>query len=189
MVAEVRERFGVSEAYRNVFSPPTQPAAEPPRSRCSSGSRGSGTRGRTAGAKRLSCRTVLVFLLPSTGLQTARSSGPIVPKAERTPQPPKGFRTGERRTGSRLSEASRGRVRQTGRGAIRVEGTRPGVWYPPEPLWWGADDYAMVGDAERGAILRLASGSKGGRSTPPEFLRWASTRSSPRARSSWPCLM
>ena len=29
MVAEVRERFGVSEAYRNVFSPPTQPAAEP----------------------------------------------------------------------------------------------------------------------------------------------------------------
>jgi len=29
MVAEVRERFGVSEAYRNLFSPPTQPAAEP----------------------------------------------------------------------------------------------------------------------------------------------------------------
>jgi hypothetical protein len=34
----------------------------------------------------------------------------------------------------------------------------PGGWeFPSEPLWWGADDYELVVDAERGAILRLAS--------------------------------
>ncbi|MDP9457271.1 MAG: hypothetical protein M3Q60_16165, partial [Actinomycetota bacterium] len=29
--------------------------------------------------------------------------------------------------------------------------------YPPEPLWWGADEYEAVVDAERGVLLRLAS--------------------------------
>lgn len=51
-----------------------------------------------------------------------------------------------------------GRVLHAGRKALRVEATMPGEWeYPPEPLWWDADDYELVVDAERGAILRLAS--------------------------------
>ncbi|MDQ4127987.1 MAG: hypothetical protein M3151_08595 [Actinomycetota bacterium] len=55
-----------------------------------------------------------------------------------------------------------GRIRKAGREAIRVEGTMPGGWeYPPEPLWWGADDYELVVDAERGTILRLASRLEG----------------------------
>jgi hypothetical protein len=38
----------------------------------------------------------------------------------------------------------------------------PGEWeYPPEPLWWGADDYDLVVDAERGVILHLASRLEG----------------------------
>ena len=51
-----------------------------------------------------------------------------------------------------------GRTRAAGREAIRLEAVKPGGWeYPPEPLWWGADDYELLVDAERGLILRLAS--------------------------------
>ena len=51
-----------------------------------------------------------------------------------------------------------GRVRQADREAIRVEATKPSGWdYPPEPLRWGADDYEILIDAERGVLLRLAS--------------------------------
>ena len=40
--------------------------------------------------------------------------------------------------------------------------TKPGGWETiPEPLWWGADDYELVVDAERGTILRLASRLEG----------------------------
>lgn len=37
--------------------------------------------------------------------------------------------------------------------------TMPGEWeYAPEPMWWwGADDYELVVDAERGTILRLTA--------------------------------
>jgi hypothetical protein len=50
------------------------------------------------------------------------------------------------------------RIRHAGREALRVEATKPGGWETiPEPLWWGADDYELVVDAERGVILRLAS--------------------------------
>ena len=39
-----------------------------------------------------------------------------------------------------------------------MEAVKPGGWdSPPEPLWWGADDYELVIDAERGVLLRLAS--------------------------------
>lgn len=49
-------------------------------------------------------------------------------------------------------------VLHAGREAIRVEATMPGEWgFVPEPLWWGADDYEIVVDAERGVVLRLAS--------------------------------
>ena len=61
-----------------------------------------------------------------------------------------------------LSMRAVGRARQAGREAIRVEATKPRGWdYPPEPLWWGADDYELVVDAERGVILRLASRLRG----------------------------
>jgi hypothetical protein len=54
------------------------------------------------------------------------------------------------------------RVRHAGREALRVEAKMPGEWeYPPEPLWWGADDYDLVVDAERGVILHLASRLEG----------------------------
>ncbi len=45
-----------------------------------------------------------------------------------------------------------------GRDAIRLRGVplEEGE-YPPEPLWWGADEYEAVVDAERGVLLRLAS--------------------------------
>ena len=45
-----------------------------------------------------------------------------------------------------------------GRAAIRLKGVPLEEWeYPPEPLWWGADGYEAVVDAERGVLLRLAS--------------------------------
>lgn len=49
-------------------------------------------------------------------------------------------------------------VSWSGRDAIRLRGTTLEEWqYPPEPLWWGADEYEAVVDAERGVLLRLAS--------------------------------
>ena len=51
-----------------------------------------------------------------------------------------------------------GPVRQAGREAIRLDATMSGAWkYVAEPLWWDADDYEPVVDAERGVVLRLAS--------------------------------
>ena len=29
--------------------------------------------------------------------------------------------------------------------------------YDPEPLWWGADEYEVLVDSERGVLLRCAS--------------------------------
>lgn len=57
-----------------------------------------------------------------------------------------------------LELRSAGRTQVAGREAIRVQAVKPGGWdYPPEPLWWGADDYELLVDAERGVILSLAS--------------------------------
>lgn len=54
------------------------------------------------------------------------------------------------------------RFRHAGREALSVEATKPGGWeLTSEPLWWGADDYELVVDAERGVILRLASRLEG----------------------------
>ena len=53
-------------------------------------------------------------------------------------------------------------VRWAGREAIRLRGVPSDEWeYPPEPLWWGADEYEAVVDAERGILLRLASRLQG----------------------------
>ncbi len=49
-------------------------------------------------------------------------------------------------------------VSWAGRDAVRLKGVLVEEWeYPPEPLWWGADEYEAVVDAERGVLLRLAS--------------------------------
>ena len=49
-------------------------------------------------------------------------------------------------------------VSWAGREAARLWGVPVGEWeYPPEPLWWGADEHEAVVDAERGVLLRLAS--------------------------------
>jgi hypothetical protein len=52
-----------------------------------------------------------------------------------------------------------GRTLVAGREATVVEAVKPGGWgnHLPEPLWWGADDYELAVDDERGVLLRLAS--------------------------------
>ena len=48
------------------------------------------------------------------------------------------------------------------REAVRLRGVPVEEWEgPPEPLWWGADEYEAVMDAERGVSLRLASRLRG----------------------------
>jgi hypothetical protein len=42
-----------------------------------------------------------------------------------------------------------------GREAVLLRGVPVENWeYPPEPLWWEADEYEIVVDAERGVLLR-----------------------------------
>ena len=51
-----------------------------------------------------------------------------------------------------------GRTRKAGREAVRL--VRVPVKereYEPDPLWWGADEYEVLVDTERGVILRCAS--------------------------------
>ena len=48
--------------------------------------------------------------------------------------------------------------RWSGQEAVRLKGVPVEEWeYQPEPLWWGADEYETVVDAEKGILLRLAS--------------------------------
>lgn len=52
----------------------------------------------------------------------------------------------------------KGYVRRAGREAVRLVGAPVEEWEaPPEPLWWGADEYEVVVDTERGILLRCAS--------------------------------
>ena len=58
----------------------------------------------------------------------------------------------------RLDLVVEGSVRWADREAFRLRGVPVEEWeYPPEPLWWGADEYEAVVDADRGVVLRLAS--------------------------------
>ncbi len=58
----------------------------------------------------------------------------------------------------RLDLVAEGPVTWAGREAVRLRGVPVEEWGgPPEPLWWGADEYEAVVDAERGVVLRLAS--------------------------------
>jgi hypothetical protein len=51
-----------------------------------------------------------------------------------------------------------GTTRKAGREAIRLVGVPVEEWeYFPEPLWWGADEYEVLVDSERGVLLRCAS--------------------------------
>jgi hypothetical protein len=55
-----------------------------------------------------------------------------------------------------------GPVTWAGREAVRLVGVPvEELEYPPEPLWWGADEYEVVVDAERGVLLRTASRLRG----------------------------
>ncbi len=58
----------------------------------------------------------------------------------------------------RLDLVAEDPVTWAGREAVRLVGVPVAEWeYPPEPLWWGADEYEAVVDAERGVLLRCAS--------------------------------
>ena len=62
----------------------------------------------------------------------------------------------------RLDLETEGPVSWAGRQAVRLKGVPVEEWEgPPEPLWWGADEYEAVVDAERGVLLRLASRLEG----------------------------
>ena len=57
-----------------------------------------------------------------------------------------------------LDLQAEGPVTWAEREAVRLVGMPVEEWEgPPEPLWWGADEYEAVVDAERGVLLRLAS--------------------------------
>jgi hypothetical protein len=61
-----------------------------------------------------------------------------------------------------LDLMAEGPVMWAGRKAFCLRGVPVEEWeYPPEPLWWGADEYEAVVDAERGVVLRLASRLEG----------------------------
>jgi hypothetical protein len=51
-----------------------------------------------------------------------------------------------------------GKTSKAGREAIRLVGVPVEEWeHFPEPLWWGADEYEVLVDAQRGVLLRCAS--------------------------------
>ena len=58
----------------------------------------------------------------------------------------------------RLDLYVEGKTRKAGREAIRLVGVPVEEWeYFPEPVWWGADEYEVLVDTERGVLLRCAS--------------------------------
>jgi hypothetical protein len=63
----------------------------------------------------------------------------------------------------RLELRVEGELTWAGREAVRLVGIPPSVEqeWNPDPLWWGADEYEVVVDAERGVLLRTASRLKG----------------------------
>jgi len=65
---------------------------------------------------------------------------------------------------SRLDLTVDGPVSWAGREAVRLVGVPGAGWDPgwdPDPLSWGADEYEVVADAERGVLLRCASRLEG----------------------------
>lgn len=166
---EVRKRFSGSKLYRRVFGPTGPRTSEPSWQEREDFERiwrvwherpdrwrqeiepsdGSGTEYRVVDGK------AFWSYSPRDGAYAATTEGSFSPEFEIAYLfDPYGGAPGLDELEMRIA----GRVRQAGREAIRVEATMPGEWkYPPEPLWWGADDYELLIDAERGLILRLAS--------------------------------
>jgi hypothetical protein len=73
-----------------------------------------------------------------------------------------------------------------GRQAVRMVGVPGEEWdwgWDPDPLSWGADEYEVVVDAERGVLLRCASRLGAKTSTPWRSKRSTSTSASPRTPS------
>ena len=65
---------------------------------------------------------------------------------------------------SRLDLRVEGPVSWAGREAVRLVGVPGAGWdwgWDPDPLSWGADEYEVVVDAERGVLLRCASRLRG----------------------------
>ena len=63
-----------------------------------------------------------------------------------------------------LDLAVEGTVVWAGREAVRLRGVPGGRWdweWEADPLYWGADEYEAVVDAERGVLLRCASRLRG----------------------------
>lgn len=166
---EVRGRFSATEAYRRSFGPPRSRAAEPSQHERGNFERiwrvwhekpdrwrqeielsgGSGTEYRVVDGK------ATWIYSPEIGARAATTEGKFGPEFEIAylfdPY-------GGAPVLDDLEMRVVGRIRQAGREAVRVEATMLGEWkYPPDPLMWGADDYELVVDAERGVILRSAS--------------------------------
>jgi hypothetical protein len=166
----LRERFSETELYREAFGPPSpQPSPRergdferiwkvwherPDRWRQEAGlPGGSGIEYRVIDGK------AFWFYNPHEGAHAATTEGRFGPEFEIAYvfDPESGVPDL-----SYLEMRVVGRIRHAGREALRVEATKPGGWETvPEPLWWGADDYELVVDAERGVILRLASRLEG----------------------------
>lgn len=54
------------------------------------------------------------------------------------------------------------RYRGDGREAVRLVCVMRKDWdHDPDPLWWGADEYELPVDVERGVVLRVASRLRG----------------------------
>jgi len=62
-----------------------------------------------------------------------------------------------------LNLSAEGQVTWAGREAVRLVGVPPVVEqeWDPDPLSWGADEYEVLVDAERGVLLRCASRLRG----------------------------
>ena len=163
---DLRERFSETELYREVFGPPSPQRSphergdfqriwrvwheRPDRWRQEAGlPDGSGTEYRVIDGKSF------WFYNPHEGAHAATTKGRFGPEFEIAYvfDPESGAPDL-----SYLEMRVVDRIRHAGREALRVEATKPGGWETvPEPLWWGADDYELVVDAERGVLLRLAS--------------------------------
>ena len=85
-----------------------------------------------------------------------------------------------------LNLAVEGPLTWAGREAVRLRGVPGEEWdwgWDPDPLSWGADEYEVVVDLERGVLLRCASRLGAKTSTPWRWRRSASTRSCARTFS------
>ena len=83
-----------------------------------------------------------------------------------------------------LDLSMEGRTRKAGREAIRLVGVPVEEWdYDPKPLWWGADEYEVLADAEAACCCAAPPDWEARTSTRWRSRRSASTSASPRTPS------